>query len=216
MTDMYDEYRPEEYRPELPEALVASLARLRHRYGNMNPPAVGAALAAFTGPSLADDKGDLPVTATGKASPTRRRRRAKSVIAMLIGTTTGKIVLGTAVAAASAGIGQWSGVVDIPGLPDRREVVAPSIAKDDSDDSPATTAEGADSSGGDDSTDSRNGTDSSKDAPASNYTHDEPNNEHPDHTHSTNDAPDSNYTHDEPNNEHPDHTRRVQGVTATR
>lgn len=155
MTDMHDEDLL-----QLPEALVASLARLRHRYGNLCPPAPGPALSAFMGVGLAELEGDLAVGAGSRAteplsqvivlsseptsptSPTRRRRRAKSVIATVTGTTMGKLVLGTTVAAACAGIGQWAGVVDIPGLPDRKAAVAPVVAEADGDDTGKSTDEG--------------------------------------------------------------------------
>jgi hypothetical protein len=152
MTDMHDEDLL-----QLPEALVASLARLRHRYGNLCPPAPGPALSAFTGVGLAELEGDLAVgaetTATeplsqvvelpsGSMSPTRRRRRVKSVVATVTGTTVGKLVLGTTLAAACAGIGQWAGVVDIPGLPDRKAAVAPAVTEADGDAPDERTDEG--------------------------------------------------------------------------
>jgi hypothetical protein len=155
MTDMHDEDLL-----QLPEALAASLARLRHRYGNVCPPAPGPALSAFTGVGLAELEGDLAVGAESRAtepaaqvivlsneptsptSPTRRRRRAKSVVATVAGTTVGKLVLGTTVAAACAGIGQWAGVVDIPGLPDRKAAVAPVVADADGGDADESTDEG--------------------------------------------------------------------------
>jgi hypothetical protein len=52
-----------------------------------------------------------------------RRRRMLSLLSTFVATLTGKVVLGTAVAAASVGAAHAVGVVDVPGLPDRAAVV---------------------------------------------------------------------------------------------
>jgi hypothetical protein len=214
MTEMHDEYGV-----EFPEAVASSLARLRHRYGNVTPPALGPALSAFIGVGLANDMVDLPVTAAsnanGPAPPameslnwrtrlTKERQRVMSAFAMFIGATMGKIVLGTTVVAASAGIGQWTGVVDIPGLPDRGAAVAP--YEDGTDDTPSTTEvvspDGVPTEVGDegpegaDSTSSDTSTDWSKDPSGSDFSHDLSTDERSESTDWSKDPSGSDFSHD--------------------
>jgi hypothetical protein len=194
---------------EFPEALKSGLVRLRHRYGNVTPPPLGPALSAFTGVGLTNDKGDLPVTAASKANEpawqavglpnwrarlTKERKRAMSLIAIFISTTLGKIVLGTTAAATSAGIGQWSGVVDIPGLPDRGAAVAPYVDVDEADDD--STEAGDEAPEGTDPTSVDKSTDSSKDAYGSDFSHDVSTDERSESTDSSKDAYGSDFSHD--------------------
>lgn len=65
--------------------------------------------------------------------PTTRRTPVLQSIAAFLGTIAGKIVVGTTVAAASAGVAHGTGVVDIPGLPDDDPVVVETIDEDDRD-----------------------------------------------------------------------------------
>lgn len=52
-----------------------------------------------------------------------RRRRMLTALSSALATLTGKVVLGTAVAAASVGVAHSAGVVDVPGLPDTTPAV---------------------------------------------------------------------------------------------
>jgi hypothetical protein len=134
-----------------------------------------------------------------------------SAFAIFISTTLGKIVLGTTVASASAGIGQLSGVVDIPGLPDRGAQVAPYVDEDDTEDSPGTTdtpatgevvgpdgpAEVGDQAPGIvDPTGAEGSTDASKDAYGSDFSHDVSTDDRSESTDWSKDAYGSDFSHD--------------------
>jgi hypothetical protein len=74
--------------------------------------------------------------------PTPRRRRMLTVLSTALTTLTGKVVLGTAIAAAGVGAAHSAGVVDVPGLPDNAPAVeSPAV------DTPASD-HAEDSSGG--------------------------------------------------------------------
>jgi hypothetical protein len=88
----------------------------------------------------------------------RRRKRILTTLSGVLATITGKVVLGTAVAAASVGAAHAAGVVDVPGLPDTTpavetpdvEVPAPDEAgngRPDSDGGPPGTTGAPDSPG---------------------------------------------------------------------
>jgi hypothetical protein len=72
--------------------------------------------------------GSVPGSVPGAAvavSPNEhpsRRRRMLSALSTFVATLTGKVVLGTAVAAASVGAAHAVGVVDVPGLPEKATV----------------------------------------------------------------------------------------------
>ncbi len=95
MTEMRDETF------DIPAELRSRFTGLQQRYGTVTPPPVGSTLSAF-----------VPV---GLANETRRSRLMKAIGAF-IGTTVGKVVLGTTVAVASVGTGQAAGIIDVPGL----------------------------------------------------------------------------------------------------
>jgi hypothetical protein len=114
------------------ESLVTEfLLELRSEYATPAPPQVRTALAEFVDVDLSN-RCDLPATAGSPSdgpvaqlpvppawdtTATTRRIRVPSYIASLLGTLTGKIVLGAAVATASVGGAQATGVIDTPTLP---------------------------------------------------------------------------------------------------
>ncbi|HEX6232410.1 MAG TPA: hypothetical protein VFZ63_04720 [Jiangellaceae bacterium] len=90
-------------------------------------------------PELADVfEYGLPGHTTGVATaelPVHSRRRSMlTALSSALATLTGKVVLGTAVAAASVGAAHSAGVIDVPGLPDTSPAV----------ESPAVDAPGLD------------------------------------------------------------------------
>jgi hypothetical protein len=123
---------------DLPVELRRTLRDLRQTYGKVAPPDAGPVVSAFMGVGLTNDKGELSATAASNANepaatqvvglpnwrttPTRRRQRTISALGAFVGTTVGKVVLGTAVAAAAMSAGQATGLVDLPGFPGRDDV----------------------------------------------------------------------------------------------
>lgn len=66
--------------------------------------------------------------------PKSRRHRMLTVLSTALTTLTGKVVLGTAIAAAGVGAAHSAGVVDVPGLPDKAPAVeSPAVETPDSD-----------------------------------------------------------------------------------
>ncbi len=137
---------------DIPEELRPVFDGPRRRYRNVSPPPVAPMLSAFMAMGLTNDKGDLPVTAASNANepaaqavglPNWRttlrsnKERVMSTIAAFIGTTIGKVVLGTAVAAASVGTGQAVGVLDVPGLPNGTTAPVVETEHDEADDDAA-------------------------------------------------------------------------------
>ncbi|HEX5996914.1 MAG TPA: hypothetical protein VFY84_17365 [Jiangellales bacterium] len=55
--------------------------------------------------------------------PKSRRHRMLTTLSAVLTTLTGKVVLGTAIAAAGVGAAHSAGVVDVPGLPDKAPAV---------------------------------------------------------------------------------------------
>lgn len=96
-------------------AVEALVADLRDAYLPRTEPARSPALAAFAGPSAG-----RAVTAPQAIAPAASggRRRARAATAALVGTVTGKVLLGGAVAAAAMGGLHAAEVVDVPVLPD--------------------------------------------------------------------------------------------------
>lgn len=94
----------------------------------------------------------VPTDGTGPLGadlPIPRRRRMLTVLGTALTTLTGKVVLGTAIAAAGVGAAHSSGVVDVPGLPDKAPAVeSPAV------DTPASD-HAVDSPGGGDAPDGR-------------------------------------------------------------
>jgi hypothetical protein len=127
---------------------VATIVRdLQAAYLRRDPMRRSAALAAFTGvhldgadsPAVSTDDGVVPVSVAGHsgdtgdpASTERKRNKMLSTVSGLVGSLTGKAVLGTAVAAASVGGLHAADVVDVPALPDndRPAVEAPAGGED--------------------------------------------------------------------------------------
>ncbi|MGI8686665.1 MAG: hypothetical protein ACR2MO_16510 [Acidimicrobiales bacterium] len=167
--------------------LADTIGAIRDRYRNQTPPSVGSQLSAFLHVGLTNDKGDLPVTAASNAygpapqasgpphwrtTLTNRRQRTMQPITAFLGTIAGKLVLGTAIAAASVG-GAYAAGVDVPGLPDDAETTVVVADTDPADESPSDetdsddTAEAAcaddevDSADSSDDTDSDDSTDDS-------------------------------------------------------
>jgi hypothetical protein len=114
------------------ESLVTEfLLELRSQYATAAPPQLRTALAEFVDvdlsnqPDLRSPAGSVshrpathpPVLPAWDTTATTRRTRVPSYIASFLGTVTGKIVLGAAVATASVGGAQATGVIDIPTLP---------------------------------------------------------------------------------------------------
>ena len=78
----------------------------------------------------------------GADLPKPRRRRMLTVLSTALTTLTGKVVLGTAIAAAGVGAAHSAGVVDVPGLPEKAPAVeSPAVdtpASDHAVDSPGS------------------------------------------------------------------------------
>ncbi len=138
--------------------LADTIGAIRDRYRNQAPPSVGSQLSAFVHVGLTNDKGDLPVTAASNAygpapqasgppnwrtTLTNRRQRTMQPIAAFLGTIAGKLVLGTAIAAASVG-GAYAAGVDVPGLPDDAETTVVVADTDPADESPSDDTSAAD------------------------------------------------------------------------
>lgn len=111
--------------------VAAIVHDLRSAYLRDEPMPRHPALLAFTAMPL-DENGEPLVTAVSNAhgsapqtaglpnrEPTRKRNRMLESVSALVATVAGKVVLGTAVAAASVGGLHAADVVDVPGLPDR-------------------------------------------------------------------------------------------------
>ena len=124
--------------------LADTIGAIRDRYRNQTPPSVGSQLSAIVHVSLTNDKGDLPVTAASNAygpapqasgpphwrtTLTNGRHRTMQPIAAFLATVAGKVVLGTALAAASVG-GVYAAGVDLPGVPDDDETTVIAAASD--------------------------------------------------------------------------------------
>lgn len=91
-------------------AVTAFLLELRGRYGPRDLPEVGAPLAQLMDVGLVHEGDSMP-------SVTTRRTTMITKAAAFVGSLTGKLVLGTALAVASVGSAQAAGVVDLPVLP---------------------------------------------------------------------------------------------------
>jgi hypothetical protein len=82
----------------------------------------------------------------GADLPKPRRGRMLTVLSTALTTLTGKVVLGTAIAAAGVGAAHSAGVVDVPGLPDNAPAVeSPAVdtpASDHAVDSPGGAPDG--------------------------------------------------------------------------
>lgn len=112
-------------------ALVAELRTLQDRPA---PPVVRPELA------VAFATGQVPCLGTAATEPsnepTSRRQRMLTALGTFLATLTGKVVLGTAAAAASVGAAHAVGVVDVPGLPDKAAVVELPAVEDTGDNRP--------------------------------------------------------------------------------
>lgn len=111
--------------------VAAIVHDLRSAYLREEPVPRHAALRAFTATPL-DDNGDPLVTAASNAhgsaaqtaglpnrEPNRRKNKMLETVSALVATVAGKVVLGTAVAAASVGGLHAADVVEVPGLPEQ-------------------------------------------------------------------------------------------------
>lgn len=123
---------------------------LRSGFGSHEIPAVGAALKEFVDPALLAEWQQTPVSTTvAAAAPMRREpaigrtRKKLATVGTFVGTFTGKILLGAALAAAAAGGAQALGVIDLPGFDHHRpapsDVVVPTTSTVPVDTVPATT-----------------------------------------------------------------------------
>jgi hypothetical protein len=123
-------------RPELAE-LANLFAEVRSFPKMTDTPAPSAALSEFVGvtlthppePIMLPDADDTPVlSATGAeaAKPVRRNTMIGHVAAFMA-TMSGKVVIGTTVAAASIGGAHATGAVDVPFLPDNKPAVIETI-----------------------------------------------------------------------------------------
>lgn len=101
--------------------LAGFVAAVRTAYHDGPAPQRSSELAAFMEAPLITDEGDLSPTWREKAR--RRKARMLSGLSGFLATLTGKVVLGTAVAAASVGALHAGDVVDVPGLPDSGQAV---------------------------------------------------------------------------------------------
>jgi hypothetical protein len=104
------------------------LAAFTHELSQANelaePRVVRRELAAVFEHGLPDDASAVPAADLPASS---RRRRVLTTLSGVLATVTGKVVLGTAIAAASVGAAHSTGVVDVPGLPD----MAPAVESPD-------------------------------------------------------------------------------------
>ena len=123
---------------------------LRSGFGSHEIPAVGAALKEFVDPALLAEWQQTPVSTTvATAAPMRREpaigrtRKKLATVGTFVGTFTGKILLGAALAAAAAGGAQALGVINLPGFDHHRpapsDVVVPTTSTVPVDTVPATT-----------------------------------------------------------------------------
>lgn len=116
--------------------LEAGLAALRERHMVSADVPVGAALAEFV------DVVDLTSPSNQeRRTPTTRRNKMLTGLGAFVATTTGKIVLGTTVAAASVGGMHAAEVVDVPLLPDQATAEVLMIDEDANDTESAAIAE---------------------------------------------------------------------------
>lgn len=132
-----------------------AIMRARRELGAEPVPTPGAALSEYLGvgrgtdpipPSAAD--GDLfEVGAAVEPSP--RRIPVLASLSAFVGTITGKIVIGTTVAAASLSGAHAVGVVDIPGLPDIDDAAVTETFDDRQDDADIDDSDGSGSGDGD-------------------------------------------------------------------
>lgn len=99
-------------------ALVVELRTLENRPA---PPVVRPELTAVFATGLVP--GRETAAAEPLNEPPSRRQRMLTALGTFLATLTGKVVLGTAAAAASVGAAHAVGVVDVPGLPDKAAVV---------------------------------------------------------------------------------------------
>jgi hypothetical protein len=98
--------------------LAEFVAALRSEYSATPDVTAGPALAEFL------DVIELKPTPVAATAGSSRRNRVLAGVAAFVATTTGKIVLGTAVAAASVGGAHAAEVIDVPGLPEASTVPA--------------------------------------------------------------------------------------------
>jgi len=108
------------------DRLAALTQELSQACDLVEPRVVRGELAAVFEHGVPNDVGTVPAADL----PTRsRRKRVLTTLSGVLATITGKVVLGTAVAAASVGAVHTAGVVDVPGLPD----TAPAVESPDVD-----------------------------------------------------------------------------------
>ncbi len=109
--------------PSAEDRLAAFTRELSQASDLAEPKVVRHELATVFEHGVPNDVSTVP----GADLPTySRRRRMLTTLSGVLATLTGKVVLGTAVAAASVGAAHSAGVVDIPGLPDTA-VEAPDV-----------------------------------------------------------------------------------------
>lgn len=108
-----------------PDADIASfVAEMRSEYVKPRSVPVRMELAEVFASGVNADRGEVPAADTDPTvQPPSRRRTMLTSLSTFVATLTGKIVLGTAVAAAGVGSAHAAGAVDVPGLPDRPSVV---------------------------------------------------------------------------------------------
>lgn len=94
--------------------LVADL-RAAYQVGVFQP---SAELTAFMAAPLAPGQVATDALPVGRPAPKRRKARMLSGLSGFLATLTGKVVLGTAVAAASVGALHAGDAIDVPGLPE--------------------------------------------------------------------------------------------------
>jgi hypothetical protein len=124
---------------------------LRAAYRRNHPLEVGPELAGFTGAHLPATRDTATETDVGPAGATDRRGRKRptvlTAISAFVATLTGKVVLGTAIAAASAGGLHAADVVDLPVLPDSRPSTTEGSTGTSSTDLPDEAQEGREATG---------------------------------------------------------------------
>lgn len=129
--------------------LADRLRKIHVRYGNDPAPPIGPELTQFTnaGPALHGVLRAVPIAETARLTSTTpephrlralvraRSQRTMRVITAFIATVTGKIVLGSAVAAASLAGAQVGGVIDIVPGPADTTVISEDPADTEGDES---------------------------------------------------------------------------------
>lgn len=109
--------------PSAEDRLAAFTRELSQASDLAEPKVVRRELATVFEHGVPNDVSTVP----GADLPTySRRKRMLTTLSGVLATLTGKVVLGTAVAAASVGAAHSAGVVDVPGLPDTA-VEAPDV-----------------------------------------------------------------------------------------